>query len=480
LKAARAESDVAATLHSLPASISSSGQTARLLGFVQGLRWDDLDEEVRAAAKRHLLDTLGVMVAGGAGDIAGKAEGVIAALRPAGTVPVPGRHRRADVLDAAWLGGTGAHGIELDDGYRQGSVHPGVSVVPALLACAHGRTLSGRDLLTALVAGYETVTAVARAGHPQMRRRGFHPTGIVGSLGAAMAVGRLLELDARRLGHALGLAASASAGLFAFLGGGADVKRLHAGHAAREGLTAALLAEAGVEGPPRVLEASDGFLQAFAGERGAPPPPLGLPPEVGFGIADCYIKPYPCCRHLQPAVEALMALRATEGLAPDEVEAISVETYGIAADHAATGWGDFASAQLSFPFIMALGLKFGSIELGHFDQAMRASTAIADICRKVSVTADPALDALYPEFRPARVTVTTARGRFVSEAREALGSRLVPLDEAGLLSKFTTLTRPVLGPEAAERLLNLLLTIEVLPDVSVLAEAIALPERAPL
>lgn len=468
-----------ATLHSLPASISSSSQTARLLGFVQGLRWDDLDEEVRAAAKRHLLDTVGVMVAGGAGDIAGKAEGVIAALRPAGAVPVAGRRRRADVLDATWLAGTGAHGIELDDGYRQGSVHPGVSVVPALLACAHGRTLSGRALLTALVAGYETVTAVARAGHPQMRRRGFHPTGVVGSLGAAMAVGRLLELNAQRLGHALGLAASASAGLFAFLGGGADVKRLHAGHAAREGLTAALMAEAGVEGPPDILEATDGFFQAFAGVRGAPPP-LDLPPQAGFGIADCYIKPYPCCRHLQPAVEALMALRVSEGLEPGEVESIAVETYGIAADHAATGWGDFASAQLSFPFVMALGLKFGSIELGHFDPAMRASTEIADICRKVSVVTDPALDALYPEFRPARVTLTTSRGRFVREAREALGSRLVPLDEAGLLSKFNTLTLPVLGLEAANLLLDLLLTVEALPDVSVLAEAAALSARAPL
>lgn len=469
-----------ARMHRLPSSASSTGQTARLLDFVEGLRWDALDEEVRIAAKRHLLDTVGVMVAGGAGDIAGKAERVIATLRPAGIVPVAGRHRRSDALDAAWLGGTGAHGIELDDGYRQGSVHPGVAVVPALLACAYGRGTTGRALLTALVAGYETVTAVARAGHPRIRRRGFHPTGVVGALGAAMAAGKLLKLDSRRLGHALGLAASASAGLFAFLGGGADVKRLHAGHAAREGLMAALLAEGGVEGPPDVLQASDGFYQAFAGARDVPSPQLDLPPDAGFGIADCYIKPYPCCRHLQPAVEALMALRAEEALLPAEVESIVVETYGIAADHAATGWGDFASAQLSFPFIMALGLKFGSIELRHFDQAVRDSTAIADICRKVSVRTDPALDALYPEFRPARVTVTTVRGHFVSEAREALGSRLVPLDEAGLLSKFTTLTVPVLGPEAVERLLDLLLTLEALPDVSVLAQAAALSASPPL
>lgn len=466
---------MAALMHRV-STAAAPAQTKRLLAFVADLRWDALDSEVRAAAGRHLLDTVGVMVAGGAGDIAGKAEGAVAALRAAGTVPVAGRHRRSDALDAAWLGGTGAHGIELDDGYRQGSVHPGVAVVPALLACAHGRRITGRALLTALVAGYETVTAVARTGHPRIRRRGFHPTGVAGPLGAAMAVGKLLELDARRLGHALGLAASASAGLFAFLGGGADVKRLHAGHAAREGLTAALLAEAGVEGPPDVLEASDGFFQAFAGERDLLPPRLDLPPDVSFGIADCYIKPYPCCRHLQPAVEALMALRAEEGLVPAEVESIAVETYGIAADHAATGWGDFASAQLSFPFIMALGLQFGSIELRHFDASVRDSAALTDICRMVSVRTDPALDALYPEFRPARVTVTTARGRFVRETREALGSRLVPLDDAGLLSKFAALTQPVLGTNATEELLGLLLTIETLSDVSVLADTAAMKQ----
>src|SRR5690606_17008364 len=107
-------------------------------------------------------------------------------------------------------------------------------------------------------------------------------------------------LDAAAMSNALGLSASAAAGLFAFVGGGADVKRLHAAHAAREGVWAALLVRQGVEGPPAVLEAADGFMAAFSGSN---QPAIAVPSAPGdFGINDCYIKPHPCCRHLQPAL----------------------------------------------------------------------------------------------------------------------------------------------------------------------------------
>ncbi len=447
--------------------------TAELLEFVAGLRWSDLDDEIRHAAKRHLLDTLGVMVAGGIGDVATKADAVLATVRTGGDVPVPGRARRVDRLDAAWLGGTGAHGIELDDGYRQGSVHPGVAVVPAVLSAAYGRTVSGERLLEAVVAGYETVTSIARASHPSARRRGFHPTGIVGSLGAAIAAGRILDLSPEQASHALGLAASASAGLFAFLGGGADVKRLHAGHAAREGLAAALLAQGGIEGPPAVIEAADGFFQAFPGDADRAIDNFQLPPAVEFGITDCYIKPYACCRHLQPAVEALIALRNENGIGEKDVRRIEVETYAIAASHADTGWSDFASAQLSFPFIMALGLRFGRIDLAHFEDGIRADPEMAEICSRVHVRIDDDLDRTYPAQRPARVLLTTSKGSFTREAHEAIGSRDLPLDDAGLEQKFRDLVVPVLGKDAAEELLATLWAVDTIADVSVLLDMAA-------
>ena len=241
--------------------------TAALVQFVGDVRHADLPDEVRHYARRHVLDTVGVMIAGATGEVASRAEAVLAAVRPAGHVPVPGRARRADLIDAAFLGGTAAHGIELDDGFTQGSVHPGCVVVPAALALACARRSNGRALMEAIVAGYETVIAIGRACHPDLRQRGFHPTAAVGVFGAAAAAGKLATLSPERLAHAFGLAASSAGGLFAFVNGGGDIKRLHAGHAAREGLQAALLAEQGIEGPPGVIEARDGFMQAFGPRR---------------------------------------------------------------------------------------------------------------------------------------------------------------------------------------------------------------------
>jgi 2-methylcitrate dehydratase PrpD len=451
------------------------GATSQVIAFASAIDWHALDPTVQHAAKRHLLDTIGVVIAGGVGDVATKLEAVLSSVRPGGSVAVPGRARRADLLDAAALAGTGAHGIELDDGYRLGSVHPGVAVVPAILSLAHGRAVSGVQLLEALVAGYETITAVARACHPGMRRRGFHPTGAVGSLGAAIAAGRLLQLSPQGLSDALGLAASASAGLFAFLGGGADVKRLHAGHAAREGLTAALLAQGGIAGPPNVLEASDGFFQAFS--SAAASDVFEMPPTAAFGLLDCYVKPYACCRHLQPAVEALMALCRDNALTVADVQRIDVETYAIAADHAGTGWSSFASAQLSFPFIMALGLRYGGIELAHFEAGIRDDPQIADICRRVHITVSPELDRTYPENRPAKVTLTTAKGSFTRTQMEALGSRDLPLDDAGLEAKFSGLVAPVLGSDRAAKLIEQVWAVAQAADVTPLIERLAKPAK---
>ena len=449
------------------------GASEAVVSFVSELRFGALSDEVRHYARRHLLDTVGVMIAGAGGEVATRAEAMLAAVRPPGRIPVPGRGRRADLIDATFLGGTAAHGIELDDGFRQGSVHPGCVVVPAVLALGYARRISGAKLIEALVAGYEAEIAIGRACHPDLRQRGFHPAAAVGVFGAVMAAGKLRGLPHDQLANALGIAASSAAGLFAFVNGGADIKRLHAGHASREGLQAALLAEQGIEGPPGVLEAHDGFLQAFAFGRDRKPRAVVLPPKVPFGITDCYIKPYPCCRHIQPAVEALIGILRDENLAPEQVERIDVATYRIAAEHAETGWDDFASAQLSFPYLLGLALKFRGIKFEHFEAAVRRDPDFAAIARKISISAPPEIDRLYPQLRPARVTVTSGRGTFTRQADEALGSRIVPLDDAGLRAKFMGLVAPILGTDAADGLADRLWCIEDTGDVAPLIETMA-------
>jgi len=452
------------------------GSTAALVEFVSALRFEELDAEVRHYARRHLLDTVGVMICGADGEVANRAEAALATLRGEGRIPVPGRARRADLLDAAFLGATAAHGIELDDGYRQGSVHPGCAVVPAVLGMGYAMGASGKAAIEAMVAGYEVAIAIARACHPELRHRGFHPTGACAVFGAAAATAKLRRLTPLQIADALGIAASSAAGLFAFVNGGADIKRLHAGHASREGVQAALLAERGIEGPPGVIEGRDGFMQAFAGSPADRARPIALPPAGPFGITDCYIKPYACCRHIQPAVEALVGLCAEYDIAPEEVTRIDVDTYRIAAAHADTGWDDYASAQLSFPYLIALALRYRAIRLEHFEEGVRRDPAMVAIARKLHVVASPEIDRLYPQLRPARVKVTTGRGIFTRAADEALGSRLVPLDDAGLRAKFDALAGPVISPARAQALGEQIWAIESCADLRPLVEAAAKPD----
>ena len=451
----------------------AAGATDRIVAFATSLRYDSLPEDARHYARRHLLDTVGVMIAGAPGSIATQAENVITAVRPAGEIPVPGRARRADLLDAAFLGGTAAHGIELDDGYRHGSAHCGCVIVPAVLAVGYDRRASGHALIEAMVAGYETNICLARACAPELRQRGFHPTSAVGPFGSAMATAKLRGLGAQQYANALGIAASSAAGLFAFVAGGGDIKRLHAGHASREGVHAALLAEQGTEGPPNVIEGRDGFMQAFAFGRIDKARPIKLPPEADYGITDCYIKPYACCRHIQPAVEAMFGLCNDERIAFEDIKKVDVETYKIATEHAHVPWDDFASAQLSFPYLMGLAARYRGVKFEHFDEATRKDPAFADFSRKLTVTAPTEIDQLYPKLRPARVTVTTSRGKFVRQADEAWGSREVPLDDAGLIAKFLDLVTPIHGAAKAKVLSEQLWNIAEAKDVAPLVEALA-------
>ena len=169
-----------------------------------------------------------------------------------------------------------------------------------------------------------------------------------------------------------------------------------------------------------------------------------------------------------------MGLARDEDISPEEVTRIDVDTYRIAAEHAHTGWDDFASAQLSFPYLIGLALRFRAVRLDYFGDDMRRDPVFVAIARKLTVTASPEVDHLYPQLRPAVVKVTTPRGTFVRKADEALGSRLVPLDDEGLRAKFDELAAPVLSQARAAALVEQLWDIKSCANVRPVIEAAAL------
>jgi 2-methylcitrate dehydratase PrpD len=428
------------------------GVTAQLIDWTLALRWNDVDVNAQLATRRHLLDTLGCIIAGAQQDLTKNVAATLTAIRASGDVVVPGLTQRSDLLDAVYLAGVSAHGLELDDGYREGSTHPGAVVIPAAIATAFANNANVEELLTAIIAGYEVMTTIARLAHPAMRKRGFHPTATSGVFGATIAAALLRKLNRRQLAHALGIAASSAAGLFAFVSGGADVKRLHPGHAAREGVFAVLLAQNNLQGPPAVLEGVDGFFQAYA-DATAAQKSFVLPPQGAWGVTRCYLKPYPCCRHLHPAVDAVFEIVQTQNLRADEIERVDIETYGIAAEHAQIGWNDFASSQLSFAFVIATALRHGAVELQHFSTDARSDALTNALCERVHVRASATMDERYREGRPASVTIIARGKSFTAERDEALGSPQHPLDERAVETKFSTLVDGVIGERQRQHLI---------------------------
>jgi 2-methylcitrate dehydratase PrpD len=417
--------------------VATESPTAALARFASALDWSSLAEDERHAAKRHLLDGLAACIAGSGEPVVRQAAHLLDDLVPAGDVPVVGSDRRRDLLSAAYLMGVSCHALEFDDGNREGSLHPGTGIVPAILAAAYKFDVDGASMLCALVGGYEVAVSLAEVLHPHAARRGFQTTGVVGVLGAAAATSRLLGLDARTMERAIGIGASSSAGIFGYLVGGGNVKKLHPGHAAREGVFAALVAQREVvEGPLGIAEVKGGVFEAFGGIAPWKGPVVDYRGGA-LAVTRSYLKPYPCCRHIHPAIDALVELKRRHRLDPDRVARLEVGTYDAAMPHAKLGWNSFTVAQLSFPFVMATALRTGRVDLESFTETARRDPAINADAAKITVATDPQCCSSYPKEGPARVTVTTTTGEsFSLYVGQPLGAPERPLSDEDLFRKF--------------------------------------------
>lgn len=450
----------------------ASGATRRLARFAAELRYDQLADEERRCIRRHVLDTIGASLAGSNQDVTRVVSETFAASGLSGPSAVPGIASKFDPLSAVYVMATAAHGLEVDDGYRAGSVHPGAVVVPAALIFAAAEGCDARTFMAAVAAGYETSTRIAEAIHPQSRQRGFHNTSVVGPLAAAVTLGVLRQQSAETIEQAIGIAASASAGLFAFLHGGGEVKRIHAGHAAREGALAALLAERGLTGPMGVLAERDGLFQAFSSpEQAAARFKISERPEL-LAVTRCYMKPYACCRHLHPAIDAVRQIVGEQKLQSSDVATVEIGTYAIAAEHAHTGWDDMASAQMSFPFCIGVALSGRPLDMADFGERARQDETILSGASRVHIAVDQACDTNYPAARSAKVRITTNSGQvFERLVDDPYGSPTNPLDDATVSQKFMRLATPVLGEVKAREAAD---AIGQLDDIKQMRDVVAL------
>ncbi|MIL10097.1 MmgE/PrpD family protein, partial [Salmonella enterica subsp. enterica] len=324
--------------------------------------------------------------------------------------------QRGDTARRAFYLGGLAHVLEMDDLHRDSVVHPGSVVIPAAWAIADERDLGGRALLKAVLAGYEACCRVGMAVG-KTHYRIWHNTSTCGPFGSAMAAGELIGLTDEQAVWALGNAGTQSSGLWEFLGAGAMSKHLHTARAAESGVLAALLAKEGFTGPSTILEGEKGF---FAGLCSDPSPEAVIAgPDRPWELSRTSIKPWPCCRHTHPAIDAAIELhRALNGAA---VEHVRVGAYQAALDVCdRPDPRDPYSAKFSLQHTIAVALADGRVVQESFDADARAR--MQDDRGRVKLLRSASVDAAYPAAWGVELEVETSSGRrLVATRAEAKG-----------------------------------------------------------
>jgi 2-methylcitrate dehydratase PrpD len=442
---------------------------------IAAITWAGLPAEAVHWATIATLDTVGVTLAGAREDCARIVERVLAAPNNAiGECLIFGSNRRASPLDAALVNGTASHALDFDDVSNSLGGHPSAPILPALFALGEVLDCTGRDFITAYVAGFETETRLGRGVHYHHYEKGWHPTATLGVFGATAACCHLMGLDRARTAHALAVAASLAAGLKANFG--TVTKPLHVGHTARSGLFAALLARDGFTANPAALEHKQGFLMVFNGAGNFAADKIladwGRPYDiVSPGLA---IKQHPCCGSTHPAIDALLLLRAEHTIAPDKVARIDSWTHPRRLAH--TNRPDPQSgldAKFSVQYCLARALLDGRIRLDHFEGDAFRDPAVQALMRRIHAAPHPE----GGEALGAEVRITFDDGRTIAKR---LGAALgrgpdSALPPEALFAKFADCAARALPAAQIARAQDQLLRLDEAASLRAVVAAIAAP-----
>ncbi len=380
-----------------------------------------------------------------------------------------GTGRRADPGRAAFLNGTAGTVLEMDEGNQFCKGHPGMHTVPAALAHATGRGVSGRDLLAAIAIGYEVG---ARVGIATRLRPAMHPHGTWGTICAAVAVARLAGRDARAMRTTINIAAGfcIATSRRTMLEGG-TVRNAYAGVSGQMGLLTHDLLEAGFEADRDGVGEVFGRVVSETFDTNAMVEALGERWEVSRN----YFKMHSCCRYNHATLDALALIGARDG-APDpaRITAVEVETYGLAVELDDPSPHNTLAAKFSVPFAVATSLVNRSTGVDAFTAQNLGNPAIRSLAAKVRLREDPAMSAALPHKRPARVTVVFDDGRrAVAQTATNRGDWADPYSAAEVREKYLSLATRVWDMRVATTIWDATLNLADAPDADAFLAKIA-------
>lgn len=446
-----------------------------LAKFVCKLQWEDAPETVRRAAVNVVFDSVGCGIG------ACRNPQILNVIREFSTidegehsVSLWGQGQKRSLETAIFINAMQGHTLELDDVHTRSKTHIGTVVVPAAWAVAEFFGKSGKELLLAVLCGYEVVARIGMAlGVSAHRNLGWHATSTAGIYGAAAACGKLMGLSEEQLVNAMGMAGEEAGGTWAFLGDGASCKVLNPAMAAVNGAKCALLAKAGMTGPEHVLTVADGgMLAAMSNQYDVSLAAKGLGKD--WEILNMDNKPYPCCRSTHCVIDGVLALRKRHEIPPEQVEQIEVHTYLVGNKQCGMSAGSRrpslpVEAKFSSPYTAAVALMHGSVELKDFEPEAILEPRVQQLLSKVQVITDEVFTARYPNHWGCRVTIRLTDGQtYESIISDASGSVDNPLSREQLVQKISGVLRGVMDEAQAEKTVKGLWeleTAEILPVV---------------
>ena len=436
--------------------------TLKLVERTQRIQAAELPSDVREIARQCVLDWIGVALAGSGDHLTHILldEAVSDGGKPAATVV--GHAARVSISQAALVNGAASHVLDYDDVNLSLNGHPSAAILPALLALAESRRASGSELIEAFVAGYELACRAGQLVAPGHYARGYHATCTVGSLGAAAACARLLELDPERAAHAVGIAATQAGGLKSMFG--TECKPFHAGLAAHNGLRAARLAAAGMIARPDALECRQGFAATMSPDFN---PQAALADPARFHLRENLFKYHASCYGTHASIEGVRQLREANGLKPQDVARVKLRVEkGSDTVCNIPNPRTALEAKFSLRFMAAAALAGADTsDLEFFNDARTADAALCALRDKVSVE----LVTDWPGMQ-AEVVIETNDGRVHRVTHDAgVPGTDVALQGRRLVAKFERLAQPVLGSDRCGKLLRLLGRLDETPAADLMA-----------
>jgi 2-methylcitrate dehydratase PrpD len=434
---------------------------AMLCRFLSETDLSALPPSVIDHARQVLVDTLGVILAGsGVPEVNRVAARLSPSCRKEEGVTCPGRAGGFEPLFAALLNGIAGSSLEFEEGNSRAMGHPAIQLVPALAVDAEAGGLSGRDLLRGLILGYETASRVSRASS---MRKGLHPTGTWGVVGAALGVGCGRQKGAEALEQIGNIAASYAFSPYvknSFVG--KNAASTFAGLVSQAALLANLFFETGFRADEGCLEMT--FSQ-FLSDRFDPQVLVaGLGDE--YAITENYFKPYPSCRFTHPALDALEEILQEKKIAPVEIARISVATFKAAVHTASKPPANVEAMRFSVPYLIAARLCRGPIDLRTMDHGIVRDPQVMELAGRVQMSLSQEYEHLRPGRNPAKVTLHLKGGQEATrEVMDCLGDPLKPMPREDLVAKFLDLAGPVIGKDRGKEFLEKVQGLESVDNV---------------